>query len=231
MSGQSTCSLSEALTELAFNDPTPATVVPVAVKDRRWGCSPTAARSRLTKAVHALCDAGYSGEVILWGRSVTQSPGTTPSLGRLRKLRRTECLENRRFVAGRDGLWPGCNRGDELADSFAAFAAEEEGLGVDAICVDQAGFNNLLAKHRGHGSAAKASPKGTATTTRPRLSDSVLQRWWNALSDAERDLPRDKLHEMCAAAHPAHSIARARVRNISPTRRPGPRPIRPVSAA
>lgn len=231
MSGQSTCSLSEALTELAFNDPTPATVVPIAVKDGRWGCSPTAARSRLTKAVHALCDAGYSREVILWGRSITQSPGAAPCLGRLRKLHRTECLENRRFVPGRDGLWPGSNRGDEFPDSFAAFAAEADGVGLDAICVDQADFNKLLARHRGVSSAAKASPKGAATTTKPPLSDAALQLWWNALSDAERDLPRDKLHEMCVAAHPANSIARERVRKISPIRKPGPRPIKPESAA
>lgn len=77
----------------------------------------------------------------------------------------------------------------------------------------------------------KLPDKANASDKLPRLPAAALQRWWDGLSDAERDLPRDKLHKMCVAAHPANSIARERVRKISPIRKSGPRPIKPESAA
>ena len=65
----------------------------------------------------------------------------------------------------------------------------------------------------------------------PSLPDAALQRWWNGLSGTERELPRGKLHKRCVAAHPNNSISRVRVREIAPTLRPGPRPIKPDSSA
>lgn len=61
----------------------------------------------------------------------------------------------------------------------------------------------------------------------PSLPDATLQRWWKGLSDRERNLPRQILHERCLHAHPDNSIARERVREILPKRKPGPRPIKP----
>lgn len=65
----------------------------------------------------------------------------------------------------------------------------------------------------------------------PSLSDADLNRWWDRLSELERNLPADTLHKQCAAAYPNNSIARQRVRSIAPHRKPGPRPITPKSKA
>ena len=140
MSGQSTCSLSEALTALAFNDPTPAAIVPDALKTERWACSSAEALMRMNAAVHTLCDAGYRGDVKIWGRPITRSQDVAPRLGIPKKLDQAECLHNRLFVPGRDGLWPGGD--DEYADMFSA---EASGGGFDEVRVDQAEFDKFRA--------------------------------------------------------------------------------------
>lgn len=143
MSGQSTCSLSEALTALAFNDPTSATAVPVAIQDGRWGCCPTAARLRLTKAVQTLCDAGYRSDVAIFGRTTVFSSGANPDRGPLRPLTTSECEAYRLFVPGQDTLWEGKNRGNEGEDAFAAHASSE---GLDDVRVDLSGLSRLTSK-------------------------------------------------------------------------------------
>jgi hypothetical protein len=158
VSGQSTCSLSEALTELAFNDPTPATVVPVAMKNGDWGCSPTAALSRLTKAVQALCDAGYRGDVAIFGRATVFSSEANPDRGQLRPLTKSECEAYRLFVPGYDILWEGKNQGNEGDDSFVAHTRPE---GLDGVRVDLADLSRLMATHGGTGTAA-ITPKGNS---------------------------------------------------------------------
>lgn len=65
----------------------------------------------------------------------------------------------------------------------------------------------------------------------PSLSDASLKRWLHGLSDDERDLPRNILHERCVAAHPNNSISRERVRDALPRLTPGPRVIKPNSSA
>lgn len=142
MSGQATCSLSEALTALAFDDPTPVALVPNALKTQRWGCSSDDVLTRLYAAVHTLCDAGYRGDLKIWGRPIRQSGGVAPRLGAPKILNQAECLNNRLFVPNHDALWPGSSSGDEYAD---AFAAESSIGGFDEVCVDRADLGRLLA--------------------------------------------------------------------------------------
>ena len=100
MSGQATCSLSEALTALAFDDPTPVALVPNALKTQRWGCSSDDVLTRLYAAVHTLCDAGYRGDLKIWGRPIRQSGGVAPRLGAPKILNQAECLNRPRLSAG-----------------------------------------------------------------------------------------------------------------------------------
>lgn len=220
MSRASTFSFTEALTRLAFGDATPATAILSALSDGRWDRSRSDALAQLTAAVHALCDAGYSGDVKLWGKSATRSADATLHVGPLRQLTQADCVQFRLFTPRRDALWSGNNQGDEFADSFAAEVSVD---GLDELCVDQADFNKFLAK------APKT--RTTANIKLPDLSDADLKRWWDRLSDADRDLPQDDLHKRCEAAHPNNSIARQRVRALLPNRRPGPRRITPNSTA
>jgi hypothetical protein len=61
--------------------------------------------------------------------------------------------------------------------------------------------------------------------TQPRLSVSKLQKWFDNLSVADRFMPQDKLLSRCKSAHPDHSITRQRIRDLTPGRKQGPRPI------
>ncbi len=221
MSGPSTLSLTEAVTDLEFGRAETAATILSALSRGFWGCSRSNALTRLTTAVHTLCDAGYNSDVKIWGKRITPSANATPRVGPLQQLTQAECLQFRLFAPGRDALWSGINRGDEYAD---AFDAEESEDGFDELCVDKADFDKLMAKHRGTSNSAKARPtRAVATINLPSLSDRDLKRWWDSLSDKERDLPMDKLHKQCVAAHPNNSIARQRVRDIAPKRKPGPR--------
>ena len=144
MSRQSTCTLSEALSKLAFKDPTRATVVPVAIKDGRWGCCPTAALSGLVQAVQTLCNAGYRADVAIFGRTTVFSSTVNPHRGPLRQLTASECEAYRLFVPGHDTLWEGRNRGNEGEDAFAAHASAE---GLDDVRVDLSDLSRLIASH------------------------------------------------------------------------------------
>lgn len=61
----------------------------------------------------------------------------------------------------------------------------------------------------------------------PRLSEAALQKWWKRLSAEKKALPKEEHYKMCRASHPQHSISRQRVRDLTPNRQPGPKPIRP----
>lgn len=169
MSGQSTCSLSEALTAMAFSDPTPATAMSSALSDGRWGYTRDLGLAQLAKALHALCDAGYKGDIALWGKRVTKSPGETPHLDPLRRLTMGECLEHRRFVPGHDTLWKGENQGSEYEDSFMAHASP---VGLGDVCVDLEEFNKHMATHGGTGTATI-----TPTASPARFTDAEIDAW------------------------------------------------------
>lgn len=231
MNAPPTCSLSEAITYLAFNAPISATVVPIALNDGRWNCTRDVALSKLHHALNVLCNAGYNGSVQLWGRTVNTSSSATPEP--LRCLSKAECIDYRLIVLGRDALWQGKNQLDEFRDAFAAYASSDR---LEDVRVDMVDLDTLkTAKRKSHRIASKqhaALPLSAQTGSKQvnkkkRLPDPNLKRWWDSLSDTERDLPRDELHKRCLAAHPENSIARQRVRDFGPKRKPGPRPIAP----
>ncbi|WP_338466368.1 hypothetical protein RXV95_12475 [Novosphingobium sp. ZN18A2] len=141
MSGPATCSLSEAITALAFSDPTPAAMISDALNTQRWGGS-TIALKKLHEAVNIHCDAGYKGEVRIWGRPITQSTGLDPLLGAPRRLTDAECLHNRLFAHLRDALRPGHCSGDEFDVTFKAEAIDG---GFDEVSVDRDDLDKLRA--------------------------------------------------------------------------------------
>jgi hypothetical protein len=237
MSGQPTFTLLEALTTLAFDDKVSVSMLPVALEQQRWGCTRADALARLESALYTLCDAGYRGDVALWGRTVTSSPGATPQLGALRRLSEAECLEYRLFLPSYDALWQGANQDGEFGDAFTAHASLAQ---LGDVCVDLVGLTKLAKTFFRSGTGAMTpvaiaplfpNAGGTKVNRTPRLADAALKRWWDSLSDTDRDLQRDDLHKNCAAAHPNNSIARKRVRDIEPKQRPGPRPVPPESTA
>jgi hypothetical protein len=61
----------------------------------------------------------------------------------------------------------------------------------------------------------------------PSLSKAALEKWWNQLKPEEKALPKEVHYKMCRASHPEHSVSRRRVRDLTPNRTPGPKPIRP----
>ncbi|GGD61694.1 hypothetical protein [Croceicoccus mobilis] len=141
MSGHSTYTLMQALTALAFSDPTPARLVPIAMEDGRWKCCPTAARARLRQAAQTLCYAGYRGDLKIWGKPITQSTDAAPNIGALKLLDQADCLQNRLFIHYRDALFSGSGSGDDFADTFEAEAGPG---GFDYVCVDRNQLDRLL---------------------------------------------------------------------------------------
>lgn len=151
MSGQSTRSLSETLTSLAFDDEVSAAGVPVARNNGRWGFPPDVALAQLIESLQTLCDAAYTGDVTIFGRTTVFSSGASPERGPLRPLTKSECDAYRLYVAGHDSLWEGKNQGDELEDTFNAHASVE---GLDDIRVDFADLSRLTATRGKDGATA-----------------------------------------------------------------------------
>ena len=173
MSGQATCTLWEALTELAFGNPIPAAMVPIALKDGRWGCTRAVALVRLAGALSILCDAGYRGDVSLWGKAENTSP-EAGRWGPLRRLTQGECIEHRLFAPGEDSLGVGKNRGSEYDAAFDAHASR---AGLGDVRVDRADLSKLLATHGGIGSAA-VTPKGNSAP----FTDAEIDAWIGSTS-------------------------------------------------
>jgi hypothetical protein len=174
MRGQATCSLSEALTVLAFNAPTPARLVPKGIQDGRWSCCPTAARSGLMKAVRTLCDAGYRGDVAIFGRTTVFSFGVSADPAPLRPLTKGECEAFRLFVPGQDALWEGKNRGNEMKDAFAAHASSE---GLDDVRVDLSDLSRLMVTRGASGSGAV-----TPSAVPSPFTDAEIDDWIGSTS-------------------------------------------------
>ncbi|AMK24911.1 hypothetical protein K426_19910 [Sphingobium sp. TKS] len=191
MKGQSTRSLSEAITMLAFNEEVPASVMPVALKKRRWRCPPNVALAQLVEALHALCDAGYRDDVALWGRTVPGSLEGAPN-DSLRRLTKGECLDYRLFVPGYDMLWKGENQGDEYADTFTAHTRSE---GLDHVRVDLADLSRLLATHGGTGTAAVALTASAAPFTIAEIDSWIRATPHTSVKKARKEFmtaPRSK---------------------------------------
>lgn len=150
MSPRSTCSLSEALTALAFDDPLGAAFVPLAIKEGRWKCTGDEAFAKIIDALNALCDASYHGNIKIFGRSSSISGGAE----KLQLITPDQCVDHRLFVPGHDTLWQGCNQGKEYEDSFTAFKTTKM---LSDIQVDFAELTMLIAAYSGKGSASVAN--------------------------------------------------------------------------
>lgn len=59
-----------------------------------------------------------------------------------------------------------------------------------------------------------------------RLPDARLKEWWWGLAEKDRGQSQSKLLEVCRAAFPEHSVARQRIRELTPNRKRGPKPLR-----
>jgi len=229
-----TISLSEALSSIAFNQELSGPMILAALDDGRLGIGRRAAQDRLEGVVDKLCDAGHTGRIKFWGVNNFESARSTQSESELRQLDQIDFVEFRLFVAGTDILASGANEGNEFSDSFAASSATRK---IDRICVDRVSFEKLKAETSGSAVSTNGSQSTPQVVARsngkglPRLPDRKLTDWWCALNAADRDLSRDVLHKRCVTAHPNHSIARQRVRDILPKRKPGPRPITPETTA
>jgi predicted DNA-binding protein (UPF0251 family) len=59
------------------------------------------------------------------------------------------------------------------------------------------------------------------------LSDAKLRFWFSALTASQEVLSQNDLWQLCKSAFPKNKIARQRIRDLTPNRKRGPRPIRP----
>ncbi len=142
MSGKQTCTLSEALSEIAFGTPTSAKKLPRVVHRREWVGAHKVAWARLHSALQSVCDGGYCRTVAIWGRTASFPATGTAQTGRLRLLTRAECEAYRLFVPGHDNLWDGSALGVEFADSFRAYAMR---TGIADVRVDRTDLSKLIA--------------------------------------------------------------------------------------
>ena len=75
------------------------------------------------------------------------------------------------------------------------------------------------------GKVVRNTPMKPTRPALPRLSEAALNDWWKRLGDDQRESSHGALLELCRANFPDKSISRQRVRELSPHRKRGPKPI------
>lgn len=174
----------------------------------------------LEAATNALADAGHAGKIVFEGlhqptghSSSSAAPNQQISTTHLRDYRQLDiALDALRF--GQGLAWMPNAKGSWV---YAPNARPDHFV---KVIVNRRSLMTQFAPVRGR-------PAGTLISALPDLSDADLRKWWEALDEHERALPRENLLERCASAHPNHKVTRERIRKLTPGRRPGPRKIQP----
>jgi len=206
--------LSEAVSWIAFGAAYDKQALRAHIMSQLGRHSYSAVIQDLKDAIKALANAAHGGKVKLEGAYIAnaQGPGSNArnaaiAAQRLRDYRQLDIsIDGLRF--GQGLTWfPNCTgewvyRAQARPDFFASVLVTRSDL--------MARFSPLAGRS-----------VGTPKSGLPRLPEAELQKWWQSLSLTDRQLPFDRIHQFCKAAHSGYHVARSRIRGLAPGRRPG----------
>lgn len=119
---------------------------------------------------------------------------------------------------------------DEVGGNFQAVCVEGGSDGtkswvflVIGLRFCRADVETTFDRHSGRFSSKEIAPK--------RLTDRLLEEWWSGLDEQTKDQSQNVLLELCRAHFPSHHIARERIRELTPGRKRGRKPLRDKTTA
>jgi hypothetical protein len=209
--------LSEALSWLAFGITYDKDKLKSELVSSAFGHAQDDALNKLTVSLEELATAARSGQITLEGRYVPDEKSgsaltTTIAPMALADFRAFDIKEDG-LRRGKGVLWISNQKMEWVYNPN--FSIEHYG----DITMNFKELRDCLRKG--------TSPKHSTTADKPKLSVAALQQWWQSLLPQERAQSQAKLMELCDKTHPDHSITRQRIRDLTGTRKTGPKPIPP----
>jgi hypothetical protein len=185
-----------------------------------FGLNNKDAKRRLANALNLLTIAASGDRPKMRGKYFLADTDVTKG-GKVDVIPPVELDNYRQFDITIDGLrfgrglaWLPDERGEYV------YSANETSDVYTEVTVNR---SELMHAFSGGVAGLSATKKGSLT----QLSEATLEQWWNHLTPEQKALPKEEHYKMCRASHPGHSVSRRRVRDLTPNRKPGPKPIRP----
>lgn len=124
----------------------------------------------------------------------------------------------------------GFSLADECGGNFEVVCVEGDPGGIKSWIFQVVGLRfcrtdveTTFDLHSGRLSSPKIATK--------RLPEPLLAEWWSGLDEQTKGQPQDVLLELCQAHFPSHHIARDRIRELTPGRKRGRKPLRDKTTA
>lgn len=187
MHGSATLTLTEAVTFLAFGRALTRVQLKEARRDQSLGLCPTTLTQALQNAAVAVCDAGYEGQVAIFG---TKESDEVP--GPRMKLSPVDLVNYRTFFAELDALLRASDVGDEFDLSFSAGAS---GDFFRDVAVDRKQLE-ALQRHR------------TLTAGGRRMSEAEVSDW----VASQPPMSADEAHKRFRKQFPHEPMSQASMR-------------------
>lgn len=213
--------LSEALSWLAFGVLCDKDKLKSELVSSAFGFSIKDADAKLAESLVAFLEQAHAQKIKLEGKWVE---GPTSSIALTAKIDSTELANYQAFDFLVDGLRQGegilwiSNRtsDDEMEWVYNPRTSVKH---CRDITMDFKELRGCL--------KAGNSPKLSSANIKLPLSPTALQKWWQGLSTAERTLSQVQLLDLCKKSYPDHRITRHMIRDLTGSRKRGPKPIRP----
>jgi len=213
--------LSEALSWLAFGVLCDKDKLKSELVSSAFGFSIKDADAKLAESLVALLEQAHAQKITLEGKWV-EDP--TSSIALTAKIDSTELANYRAFDMLVDGLLQGEGI---LWISNKNRAGKMVWVNNPKTSIESYGDITMDFKELRHCLKAGSSPKLSSANNMSPISPTALQKWWQGLSTAERTLSQVQLLDLCKKSHPDHRITRQKIRDLTGSRKTGPKPIRP----
>ena len=208
--------LSEALSWLAFGVLCDKDKLKTELMSSAFGLVDDEALKKLTVSLQDLTKSARSGQVTLEGRYV-QNPSSADAL--TKKIEPNALADFRAFDILLDGL--------RLGEGIL-WMSNDKMVWVNNPKTSLEHYRDITMNFKELRDCLKAgsSPKLSSAKNMSPISQAVLQKWWQGLSAVECRLSQVQLLDMCKKSHPDHRITRRKIRDLTGSRKTGPKPIR-----
>ncbi len=209
--------LSEALSWLAFGVLCDKDKLKTELVSSAFGLVYDEALKKLTVSLQDLTKSARSGQVTLEGRYV-QNPSSADAL--TKRIEQNALADFCAFDILLDGLRLG--GGILWMNNDKMVWVNNPKTSIEHYRDITMNFRELR-----HCLKAGSSPNLSSANKMSPISQAALQQWWQGLSAIERTLSQVQLFDQCKKSHPDHRISRQRIRDLTGSRKTGPKPIRP----
>ncbi len=213
--------LSEALSWLAFGMLCDKEKLKTELVSSAFGFSIKDADVKLAESLVAFLELANAQKIKLEGKWVE---GPTSTIALTAKIDSTELANYRAFDIRVDGL----RQGDGIL-WISNRTRDGEMVWVNNPETSIEHYRDITMNFKELRDCLKAgsSPKLSSAKKLSPISQAALQQWWQGLSADERRLSQLQLLDMSKKSYPDHRITRHLIRDLTGSRKTGPKPIRP----